>query len=175
MNLLILALLLISPIFGHVVEDARSIQPLARHVEEDETLKLYFKPTNLEVDERAEREMLELLNKEREARGLKALVWDDELTEVARKHSTDMWQRQYFAHENPDGESPFDRMEEGSVEFGFAGENLALSRTTSRAHNGLMNSDGHRRNMLDPNFTRVGIGVIDGGIYGKMFTQNFAD
>jgi uncharacterized protein YkwD len=142
---------------------------------EDEKLSLPFKPAKLEIDEDAEAKMLELVNAERKKAGLEPVVIDESIVAVAREHSKDMWERQYFAHENPDGETPFDRMEDGEVFFHKAGENLALARTVERAHKGLMNSPGHKRNILDPTFSRIGIGVIDGGIYGKMFTQDFAD
>ena len=55
----------------------------------------------------------------------------------------------------------------------MAGENLAGAPTVERAHSGLMNSPGHRANILNPNFTHVGIGIVDGGPYGKMYTQTF--
>lgn len=143
--------------------------------DENETVALPFRASNLTVDPAAELEMLELVNKERAKVGAPPLVADETLRQVARAHSMDMWKRQYFAHENPDGLDPFDRMELGGAEYRTAGENLALARTTERAHEGLMNSPGHKRNILDPEFRRVGIGVIDGGVYGKMFTQNFSD
>ncbi len=119
--------------------------------------------------------MLILVNQERAKVGAKPLKLDTTLVSVARAHSTDMWQRQYFAHTDPDGKSPFDRMTAAGVIFTTAGENLALAQTVERAHEGLMNSPGHRRNILDPAFGRIGIGVIDGGVYGKMFTQDFAN
>lgn len=95
--------------------------------------------------------------------------------EVARTHSRDMWRRGYFSHVDPDGDDPFDRMREGAVRFRQAGENLALARTTALAHRGLMSSPAHRRNILRPAFTRIGVGVVDGEPYGKMYTQLFAD
>ena len=67
------------------------------------------------------------------------------------------------------------RMRDGGVRFGAAGENLALAPTVQVAHDGLMNSPGHRANILNPRYRRVGIGVADGGMHGKMFVQNFAD
>lgn len=67
------------------------------------------------------------------------------------------------------------KMDMQIVKFLSAGENIALAPTLETAHQSLMNSPGHRRNILDPDFGRVGIGIVDGGIYGKMFTQNFAN
>ncbi len=160
-------------IFGTSIEE--SLTRFAIKPNPDETVSIPFKPKTLSIDEESEVKMLELINAERAKVNAKPLVIDKTITEVARKHSRDMWQRQYFAHENPDGQSPFDRMSEGGVKYIAAGENLAFAPTLGVAHQGLMNSPGHKRNILDPNFGRVGIGVISGGIYGKMFTQNFAN
>jgi uncharacterized protein YkwD len=66
-------------------------------------------------------------------------------------------------------------MSKVGIRYSFAGENLAFAPSTEFAMTGLMNSPEHRENILSPNYTRVGIGVIDAGIYGKMFTQEFAD
>ena len=117
--------------------------------------------------------MLQLVNTERMAAGLKPLAPDPELTEVARRHSTDMFGRGYFAHDSPEGRDPFDRMRESGVQFVTAGENLALAPTVQVAHTGLMNSPGHRANILHRDFGRVGIGIMDGGIRGLMVSQEF--
>lgn len=171
MPIILLVLLFTASLFSPVTGE-----PVI-HVESEagEKITLPATPETLLVDELAEGEMLELVNEERRRAGVGELVMDPELVEVARKHSQDMWERKYFAHESPDGENAVHRMLEGKVDFARAGENLALTRNVERAHDGLMNSPGHRKNILDPEFSRVGIGVIDGGIYGKMFTQNFAD
>ena len=94
-------------------------------------------------------------------------------TEVARRHSVDMFARGYFAHDTPEGRDPFERMREANVRFLTAGENLALAPTVQVAHRGLMNSPGHRANILHSQFGRVGIGIMDGGIRGLMITQDF--
>ncbi|MFD2146601.1 CvpA family protein [Mucilaginibacter antarcticus] len=118
-------------------------------------------------------DMLVLINQEREQRGLKKLKADPEIAVVALKHSVDMFARSYFSHYTPEGLDPFDRMRNGGIKFITAGENLALSQTLKMAHTGLMNSPGHKANILNPTFGRVGIGILDGGIYGLMITQNF--
>lgn len=140
-----------------------------------ERIDINYKPRTLALDEASEAKMLTLINNERAKVGARPLVVDPTIVPVARAHSRDMWERGYFSHVDPDGKSPGDRMTAGRVTFTLAGENLALAPTVELAHQGLMNSEGHRRNILEPGFGRVGIGVIDGGIYGKMFTQNFAD
>jgi uncharacterized protein YkwD len=80
-----------------------------------------------------------------------------------------------FSHVDNDGQSPFDRMHHGGVTFDVAGENLALAPTLTLAHQGLMNSPGHRANILSPDYRAVGIGVIDGGSYGLIVVQDFTD
>jgi uncharacterized protein YkwD len=84
-----------------------------------------------------------------------------------------MFARGYFSHITPEGLSPFDRMKKLKVRFLAAGENLALGQTLNICHRGLMNSPGHRANILNRAFGRVGIGILDGGFYGLMITQNF--
>ena len=141
----------------------------------DEMVPLHFKMPEGSVDEQAEQAMLDLVNREREKAGLGAVDFDINLRDLARAHSKDMFVRGYFSHYTPEGISPFDRMEKAGINYTFAGENLALAPSTALAMQGLMNSKGHRENILSPNFNKIGIGVIDGGIYGKMYTQEFTD
>lgn len=133
------------------------------------------KSLSFSVDSGSESQMATLVNKERTDRGIGALSVDSRITKAAEGKSLDMFQRRYFSHVDPDGKNAVDRMREAGVAFTIVGENLAYAPDTQTAHQGLMNSEGHRANILDTRFHRVGIGVIDGGIYGKMFTQLFAD
>lgn len=153
----------------------RSLSLLTTESETEESVSIPYKPSNLTIDQAAEIKMLDLVNEERAKVGAPALVMDQTLVQIARDHSMDMWQRGYFSHVNPDGEDPFARMREGGAKFLRAGENIALAPNVEVAHRGLMNSPGHKRNILDPNFRRVGIGIINGGIYGEMYTQDFSD
>jgi uncharacterized protein YkwD len=138
-----------------------------------ESVELPFKIENTRPLPDLEAQMLDLVNQERTSRGLQPLTADPELTEVARRHSADMFARGYFSHHTPEGKDPFERIRDGGVTFRTAGENLALAPTLSIAHNGLMNSPGHRENILRPQFGRLGIGITDGGRRGLMVTQNF--
>jgi uncharacterized protein YkwD len=131
--------------------------------------------SSLTVDAASEQTMLELVNGEREKEGLSLLTIDEKMREVARAHSRDMFVRRYFSHYDPEGKNAGDRLDAAGIGFMYAGENLAYAPDVATAHAGLMQSEGHRDNILDGHFHRVGIGVIDGGIYGKMFTQVFAD
>lgn len=149
---------------------------IPRQPQSDETVDMTFPQSMiLLVDSESERAMLDLVNAERIKLGVRALLWDETIVPVARAQSKDMFVRSYFSHVNPDGKTPADRMQEGKVQFLLSGENLAYAPTVEIAHKGLMNSPGHRENILRPEFSRIGIGVIDGGPYGRMFTQNFAD
>ena len=148
---------------------------LTIHPQTDERVNLDFRVANPAIDADAEARMLELLNDERRKAGLRPLVRDPAIDEVARGHSADMLRRGYFAHDTPEGRSPFDRMRAGNVAFIAAGENLALAPTVNLAHQGLMDSPGHRANILRPEFGRVGIGALRADGRGRMFTQNFAN
>jgi len=97
------------------------------------------------------------------------------LQPVGRAHAADMLKRGYFSHYTPEGLSPFDRMEQAGITYLYAGENLAFSPNVTLAMQGLMNSPGHRENILSEHFGRVGIGVLDAGVYGEMFVQEFRD
>jgi uncharacterized protein YkwD len=161
----------LAPVFNDAI--AQTLNRLTVKPESNESVELPFKVAETKPRPELEAEMLELVNRERAAEGLAPLAADDELREVARRHSSDMFARGYFSHVTPEGRDPFARIREGGVAFRTAGENLALAPTLSIAHTGLMNSPGHRANILRPQFGRVGIGVMDGGRRGLMVTQNF--
>jgi uncharacterized protein YkwD len=108
-------------------------------------------------------------------RGLSELTWREELLPIARGHASDMWERSYFGHYSPEGENIADRLEKYSIPFSAVGENLALAPTVITAHDGLMNSEGHKENILDTEFRRGVIGVVDNGVYGKIFVQIFTN
>ena len=146
---------------------------LTVHPKDKELVSLPFKTTEAKERRDLENRMLDLLNIERRKHGLELLKFDDELAEVARKHSKDMFQRGYFSHYTPEGNSPFDRIRKDRLRFRLAGENIALAQNLDLAHNGLMESPIHKANILHRSFGRVGIGILDGGIYGIIVTQNF--
>lgn len=159
------------PVFGEAI--SRTLNLLTIRPESNERVDLPFTVASTRPRPDLEARMLELVNRERAAAGLRPLAADPELTEVARRHSADMFARGYFAHDTPEGLTPFDRMREANVRFLIAGENLALAPTVPVAHSGLMNSPGHRANILRPQFGRVGIGIMDGGLRGLMVSQEF--
>ena len=155
----------LAPIFDPAIR--RTLQALTVPAESQATIALKF--TVADAPQRAdlEAQVLELVNHERAQHGLKPLQADPLLATVARAHSRDMLARGYFSHVTPEGRKLGDRMK------AVAGENLALAQTVAIAHRGLMNSPGHRANILQPKFGRLGVGVLDGGRYGLMITQNF--
>lgn len=163
----------LNSVFGQAASETLNF--LTVEPQGNEIVNLKFTTTNFTVDDSAEQEMFNLVNKERVSRGIAPLVFDAALRTVARQHCEDMFKRGYFSHYTPEGLSPFDRMANGNIYFTYAGENLALSPNTTLAMQGLMQSEGHRENILSPDFHKIGIGAIDGGIYGIMFSQEFTD
>lgn len=160
-------------VFGGVAND--SLTFLTIKPKTNERVDLGFQTDKFSVDESSENTMIALVNKERISRGIKALVFDAKIREVARGHSGDMFKRGYFSHFTPEGKSVADRAENAGVDFLIIGENLAYAPDVELAHRGLMNSEGHRENILSEDFGKIGIGILDGGIYGRMFIQVFSN
>jgi uncharacterized protein YkwD len=95
--------------------------------------------------------------------------WDEETASVAEEHSKDMFEQDYFSHESPTFGTLADRLESAGVAFGMAGENIAAQYADGPAAvHGWLNSEGHRKTLLEPDFTHLGVGV-----YRKYYTQNF--
>lgn len=163
----------LAPVFDEAVR--HTMNSLTVEPSSNKKVPLGFTVDKPEIRPFLEIKMLELVNRERAKEGLPPLKADPEMTRVARAHSRDMFARGYFAHNTPEGKTPFDRMRAANVRFIAAGENLALAQTLEIAHTNLMNSPGHRANILHPSFGRLGIGVLDGGFYGLMISQEFRD
>jgi uncharacterized protein YkwD/uncharacterized membrane protein required for colicin V production len=163
----------LNEVFGGAVNETLSF--LTVKPQSEENVNLNFKTDDVSVDYEAEQEMLGKLNQERTSRGLSSVSFSEELAQVGRAHCTDMFKRGYFSHHTPEGLSPFDRMVAADINFRYAGENLALAPNVELAMQGLMNSPGHRENILSKDFGKVGIGAIDGGVYGQMYCQEFTD
>jgi uncharacterized protein YkwD len=117
-------------------------------------------------------EVLALVNRARERAGCDPLVADAGLAAVARAHSADMRDRDYFAHDTPEGLSPFDRADQAGVGYARA-ENIAFGQPDAAAvMEAWMNSAGHRANILDCDLTKLGVGVAEGP-GGPWWTQLF--
>jgi len=163
----------LNKVFGVAINE--TINFLTVEPKANEIVSLNFKTKYTLPDSISEQQMFQLVNKERVSRGLMELMFDNKLRDVGRKHCEDMFKRGYFSHYTPEGLSPFDRMDEAGIIYASAGENLAMSPNTDIAMQGLMNSQGHKAIILSTDFRRIGIGVIEGEIYGEMFCQEFAN
>ena len=138
-------------------------------------LDIVTTPDELVVDDEKERALLSLVNKEREKAGASTLTVDVTIVAVARAHSKDMLLRRYFSHNTPDGKDLGNRLDAAGVHYSSAGENIAFAPDVESAHQGLMNSPDHKKNLLDPEFHHVGIGIIATTKYGIMVTQDFTN
>jgi uncharacterized protein YkwD/uncharacterized membrane protein required for colicin V production len=121
-----------------------------------------------------EAEMIDMVNRERLERGIHPLVFDPELVPVARAHSQEMLELGYFSHVSPNTGTLGDRLNSAGIQYMSAGENLAYAPDVQIAHRGLMQSDGHRANILETSFDRIGIGVLEAPDGTIMVTQVFA-
>ena len=120
-----------------------------------------------------EKEVFDLINKQRTDNGLKALKIDEEVQRVARIKAQDMVDSNYFSHNSPTYGSPFDMLKSFKVSYKSAAENIAGNSSNSGAVTSWMNSSGHKANILNGNYTHTGIGVVSSSKYGKIFVQMF--
>ncbi len=118
-----------------------------------------------------EQEVIRLVNKERAEVGLPALKYDWELARVAKYKSRDMNNVGYFSHNSPTYGSPFTMMKDFGISYKSAGENIARGQASAEeVVNAWMNSPGHRENILNEDFTHIGVGYVDDG---RHWTQMF--
>lgn len=147
----------------------------------------------MSVANQYEMQMLDLINAERAAVGLNKLKFNGLLNDASEDHSEWMLDEDRFSHTGENGSSPHERMEKAKYPFEgnySSGENIAwqsergdagIADDVKQLHEGLMQSPGHRANILNPDFTEIGIGIeegdftANGGTFdGVMVTQNFA-
>jgi uncharacterized YkwD family protein len=118
-----------------------------------------------------EQKVVDLTNQERANNGLPALKVDLTLSKMAHEKSRDMSANGYFSHTSPTYGSPFDMMKKYGISYRYAGENIAMGqRTPEEVVKAWMNSEGHRKNILSPNFNYIGVGYVAQGNY---WTQEF--
>ena len=119
--------------------------------------------------------MFDLLNSTRYKFGVRELELDSDRAYLSsKKHALDMEQNNYFEHTNLKGESPFDRMIKEGIDYYCAGENLAKGQISAiQAHNGLMNSKGHRKTILMDDYEKVGVAIEFGGEGLSHYVQNY--
>jgi len=143
-------------------------------LEEDETLAIPpADPGDLRSDRRAAEDIFELVNRARIDEGLDPLAWSAPLAIVGEEHATEMYVEGYFSHTSPTTGTVAGRMAEAGIPYVTVGENLALAATARTVHQGLMNSPGHRANIVGARFARLGIGVVRGPL-GLMVVQVFS-
>lgn len=127
-------------------------------------------------DIRAER-ILELVNQKRTEKGLKPLVFNSKLNEVAQRKAGDMFAFNYWAHTSPSGKDPWSFFKEVGYDYSFAGENLARDFMDSDSVvNAWMNSPSHRDNLLNPNYQEMGLAIVNGtlnGVETTLVVQSF--
>lgn len=166
----------IKNVFGEAVTETLNFVTIKP--QSDETVDLGIKPQEkqLSYDAESETTMFVSVNKERRERGIKELTFDNELRDLAREYAREMFMHGFFSHNSAiDGSTPADRADRKNIAYLVIGENLAFAPDVYIAHDGLMNSEGHKRNILSSEFGKVGIGVVNGGVYGRMFVQEFTN
>ena len=156
----------------HENNTVTGIQIVSKSFEENK--KDFYTDATPALKEGFEFQMFDLTNATRVVHQLPILTWDDHVKETAREHSADMAAKNYFDHTNLEGQSPFDRMKEDDILFHLAGENLAYGQLSSIfAHEGLMNSLGHRENILRGDYKFLGVGVAFNEKSQPYYTQNY--
>ncbi|GAB3804944.1 CAP domain-containing protein [Virgibacillus kimchii] len=156
----------------HENHTVTAIQIISKDLEQEK--EGFFGEPGEDLKEGLEYQLFDITNAARVARDLAPLDWHEPVRETARKHSVDMAENNYFGHTNLNGESPFDRMEADAISFQMAGENLAAGQTSSIfAHEGLMNSSGHRENILKPGYREMGVGVAFNEDAQPFYTEKF--
>jgi uncharacterized protein YkwD len=114
-------------------------------------------------------QILDITNMLRQRHNLDKVEWHEETAQVAFLHSQDMMQNQYFSHDSPTRGGLVDRLKQGNIKYYLAGENIAAKYVDGiAAVEGWLNSEGHRKTLLNAEFTHLGVGV-----YEKYYTQNF--
>jgi uncharacterized protein YkwD len=132
-----------------------------------------FQTYTFNSDAEKELQLLQLVNEERMLHQLAPLQINSELSTAAKLHGADMFTRGYFSHNTPEGKDPFHRLNDLHIPYKYAGENLAYSFSIIKAHAALMQSPGHRANILNPKFSKIGISVLNGGEKGLIVVQEF--
>lgn len=154
----------------HKNNEVSSIKIVDKSIED--SLHRYGTPSE-ELRISYEKQLFDLANATRARHGKPLFQWNDNAASVALKHSNDMLNRNYFAHDTPDGKTIGDRFLDNGIRYRAVAENLAAGQQSPiYAHEGLMNSLGHRENLLG-NYRYLGTGVAFGGSYNTYYTQNF--
>ena len=104
-------------------------------------------------------QVVSLVNTERAKQGLTALKSDSKLAEIAQKKAEDMAENLYFSHTSPTYGSAFDMLKAAGYSYKTAGENIAMGqKSAASVMDGWMNSSGHRANILNTSYEKIGVG-----------------
>lgn len=159
---------------GAVSKDyVKAIYPSSENTNKEENNTNNSAGTNASGLTNDELETFNLINEQRVAAGLPALIIDDEVQNVARIKAEDMVNSGYFSHTSPTYGSPFDMLKSFKISYRTAGENIAGNSTNSGAVNAWMNSEGHKANILNNSYNYTGIAVVNSSKYGKIYVQMF--
>lgn len=156
----------------HENDTVTAIQVISENIENKK--RDFYTKASKALKEGFEYQLFDLTNAARVKHGLNPLSFDHQVKQTARDHSMDMAKNNYFSHTNLEGKSPFDRMTEDNISYRVAGENLASGQLSSIfAHEGLMNSKGHRKNILHKEYKSLGVGVAFDADSKPYYTENF--
>ncbi|KNB70349.1 CAP domain-containing protein [Brevibacillus reuszeri] len=138
--------------------------PYAAPANQQQPIQQPVKQANQQVDASAVgKQITDLVNQERAKAGLKPVELDASLNKVAQAKAADMSSNNYFDHTSPTYGSPSDMMKQFGVSSMTAGENIAMGqRTAEEVMNQWMNSEGHRQNIMNPSFAKIGVGFVNG-------------
>ena len=160
------------------VKEVAPEQPKATETTQTSTQSPAKQPTNTVASNSSdidaiEAAVVELTNAERVKAGLQPFKTHAPLMAAAREKSQDMKDKNYFSHTSPTYGSPFDRLKALGISYKAAGENIAKGqRTAQEVVTAWMNSEGHRANILNANFTHIGVGYVkDGNIWTQQFIK----
>lgn len=160
-------------VFYDIVDGGNTTSFLIIDYDTEQAFKGYYAEPSEELLRSYEMEIFDLANSIRVRHGKKPFKWSGKIAAVARAHSKDMIQNDFFSHTNLAGQSPFDRMEDAGISFETAGENIAMGQMDGIfAHESWMNSPGHRANILGF-FEYLGVGVDADKKSNISYTQNF--
>ena len=125
-------------------------------------------PTPAQLSAIISSNMMALINQSRTEAGVEPLTADAALLTFAEAKGADMLERDYFAHDTPEGKRPWQWIDRGDYDYVYAGENLAMDFTSAEiVHDAFMKSPGHRRNILNPKYKNAGIAVLEGEMNGR--------
>ncbi|KAB8139394.1 serine protease [Gracilibacillus oryzae] len=156
----------------HENDTITAIQIISADLEDNK--EAFFAVPSEQLKKGFEYQLFDLTNAARVVHGKSVLTWEETVKETARDHSEDMAVNGYFSHTNLEGQSPFDRLTADGIVYRMAGENLAAGQSSSIfAHEGLMNSLGHRKNILQNDYQSLAVGVAFGDDSRPYYTENF--